>query len=214
MTDDVAATTLKETARQRVERAHEALIGLSHWIQANPELNFQETLAVAGSSSGWRRPVSRYSGSRGPDTAFVGSMDPVRSRGNHRRVRRAAGSRPCVRPQRHRCLSHWSGDRACGRCRRPGSEGQVIGTPAEEGGGGKIIMIEKGVFDGVHRALMVHPGPSDLLEPDVLAAQSLEITYTGKPAHAGSYPERGINAADAMVVAQVAMGLLRQSLRR
>jgi metal-dependent amidase/aminoacylase/carboxypeptidase family protein len=46
----------------------------------------------------------------------------------------------------------------------------------------------------------------------VLAAQSLEITYTGKPAHAGSFPERGINAADAMVIAQVAMGLLRQSL--
>ena len=88
----------------------------------------------------------------------------------------------------------------------------VVGTPAEEGGGGKIIMVEKGVFDDVHCAMMVHPGPSDLLAPDVLAAQSLEITYTGKPAHAGSFPERGINAADAMVIAQVAMGLLRQSL--
>jgi amidohydrolase len=93
-----------------------------------------------------------------------------------------------------------------------GLQVSVVGTPAEEGGGGKIIMVEKGVFNDFHLALMVHPGPSDLLEPDVLAAQSLEITYTGKPAHAGSFPERGINAADAMVIAQVAMGLLRQSL--
>jgi metal-dependent amidase/aminoacylase/carboxypeptidase family protein len=59
---------------------------------------------------------------------------------------------------------------------------------------------------------MVHPGPSDLLLPEVLAAQTLEVTYTGKPAHAGSFPERGINAADAIVVAQVAIALLRQAL--
>jgi metal-dependent amidase/aminoacylase/carboxypeptidase family protein len=60
--------------------------------------------------------------------------------------------------------------------------------------------------------LMVHPGPSDQLLPEVLAAQSLDISYTGLPSHAGAFPERGINAADAMVVAEVAIGLLRQAL--
>jgi amidohydrolase len=89
----------------------------------------------------------------------------------------------------------------------------VLGTPAEEGGGGKIRLIEAGTFDGVHMALMTHPGPTDLLEPEVLAAQSFDIAYHGRPAHAAAFPERGINAADAMVVAQVAVGLLRQALR-
>ena len=88
----------------------------------------------------------------------------------------------------------------------------VIGTPAEEGGGGKIVMVDAGVFADEHLALMVHPGPSDMLLPEVLAAETIEVTYTGRTAHAGSFPERGINAADAMVVAQVALGLLRQQL--
>jgi amidohydrolase len=89
----------------------------------------------------------------------------------------------------------------------------VLGTPAEEGGGGKVKLIDAGAFEGLHMALMTHPGPNDLLEPEVLAAQSLDISYHGRPAHAASFPERGINAADALVVAQVAIGLLRQALR-
>lgn len=88
----------------------------------------------------------------------------------------------------------------------------VFGTPAEEGGGGKIRMLEAGVFDGIHMALMVHPGQADLLEPQVLAAESLEVEYRGHSAHAAAAPQRGINAADALVVAQVAIGLLRQRL--
>jgi amidohydrolase len=88
----------------------------------------------------------------------------------------------------------------------------VIGTPAEEGGAGKQLLMDAGVFEGVHAALMVHPGPNDQLLPEVLAAQSFDIAYQGVPSHAGAFPERGVNAADAMVVAQVALGLLRQSL--
>ena len=88
----------------------------------------------------------------------------------------------------------------------------VLGTPAEEGGAGKQLLLEAGVFDDVHFALMIHPGPTDLLLPEVLAAQSIDVTYTGVPSHAGAFPERGVNAADAIVVAQVAIGLLRQSI--
>jgi amidohydrolase len=88
----------------------------------------------------------------------------------------------------------------------------VLGTPAEEGGGGKVIMLERGAFDGVHAALMAHPGPREILEPTCLAVDHERIEYLGKPAHAAAFPERGVNAADALVIAQVAIGLLRQHL--
>src|SRR3970282_1390461 len=89
----------------------------------------------------------------------------------------------------------------------------VIGTPAEEGGGGKILLFDRGGFDGVHGAMMVHPAPIDVASPPVNAALAFEVNYTGKEAHASSYPERGINAADALTIAQTAIGLLRQHIR-
>ena len=88
----------------------------------------------------------------------------------------------------------------------------VIGTPAEEGGGGKIELLERGGFSGQHAAAMVHPGPVDVARAQPFAVSHSHITYTGKAAHAAAYPERGINAADAFTVAQVAIGLLRQQL--
>jgi amidohydrolase len=94
----------------------------------------------------------------------------------------------------------------------PGLTVSVIGTPAEEGGGGKITMLDQGVFDGVDIALMVHPGPADFLYARPFAVAHLEIVYTGFGAHAAAYPELGRNAADAFTVAQVAIGLLRQQL--
>jgi amidohydrolase len=209
-----AADEAKEIARQRVERAHEALIGLSHWIQANPELNYHETLAT-GWLVEWLEKagfevernvadletafVGRY-GSGDLNVAIIAEYDALPEVGH------ACG---------HNIISASAIGAAIALAAvadQLGIKVSVIGTPAEEGGGGKIVMVDRGVFDGVHCALMIHPGPSDLLLPEVLAAQTLEVTYTGKPAHAGSFPERGINAADAMVVAQVALGLLRQSL--
>jgi amidohydrolase len=89
----------------------------------------------------------------------------------------------------------------------------VFGTPAEEGGGGKIVMMEAGAFDGVHAAMMVHPAPFEVLEFPVIAATSFDIRYTGKEAHSSAFPELGINAADAFVVAQTAIGLLREHIR-
>ncbi|MFZ0668299.1 MAG: M20/M25/M40 family metallo-hydrolase, partial [Acidimicrobiales bacterium] len=88
----------------------------------------------------------------------------------------------------------------------------VLGTPAEEGGGGKILMMERGAFDGVHAAMMVHPWPQDWLTGACLAVDHLEIDYAGRSAHASAAPWQGINAGDALVVAQVAVGLLRQQL--
>src|SRR5205814_4892297 len=90
----------------------------------------------------------------------------------------------------------------------------VIGTPAEEGGGGKILLLERGAFAGVHAAMMVHPAPVDVVEPVTLAWWDFEVRYTGKSAHASAFPELGINAADALTVAQTAIGLLRQHIRQ
>ena len=84
---------------------------------------------------------------------------------------------------------------------------RVIGTPAEEGGGGKILLLERGAFDGVHASMMVHPAPADVAEPPVIAVSHFDVYYTGKAAHASSYPDQGINAADALTVAQVAIRL-------
>jgi amidohydrolase len=88
----------------------------------------------------------------------------------------------------------------------------VLGTPAEEGGGGKVRMISAGVFDDVHAAMMVHPGPVDVIRAQPYAVSHLRIGFSGAAAHAAAYPELGRNAADAFTIAQVAIGLLRQQL--
>jgi amidohydrolase len=89
---------------------------------------------------------------------------------------------------------------------------EVFGTPAEEGGGGKIEMIDRGAFRGLDLAMMAHPGPVDVAEARPLAVAHSRITYEGKSAHAAAYPEQGVNANDAFLIAQVALGLLRQQL--
>jgi amidohydrolase len=89
---------------------------------------------------------------------------------------------------------------------------RVLGTPAEEGGGGKVLMLDRGVFDDVHAAMMVHPWPYDRLQATCLAVSHFDVTFTGRTAHASAAPWKGINAGDAMVIAQVSLGLLRQQL--
>lgn len=89
---------------------------------------------------------------------------------------------------------------------------KVIGTPAEENGGGKILMLDRGAFDGLAAAMMIHPAPRERLDPPVLARAQLSVVYEGRAAHASANPESGVNAADALTVAQVAIGLLRQHL--
>lgn len=93
---------------------------------------------------------------------------------------------------------------------------KAIGTPAEEHGGGKALMLERGAFDGVGLALMVHPVQDGLTyNPAGTSAQAVGrymATFTGKAAHAAAAPHQGVNAADAAVLSQVAIGLLRQQI--
>jgi len=92
----------------------------------------------------------------------------------------------------------------------------VLGTPAEEVGNdsGKIRLLEGGAFAGAHVAMMVHPAPFDFVLPKIIAASMFDVEYTGKEAHASAFPELGINAADALTVAQTAIGLLRQHVQQ
>lgn len=93
---------------------------------------------------------------------------------------------------------------------------KAIGTPAEESGGGKALLLERGVFDGICLALMVHPVQDGVTyNPAGTSAQALgryRATFIGKAAHAAAAPHLGVNAADAAVLSQVAVGLLRQQI--
>lgn len=88
----------------------------------------------------------------------------------------------------------------------------LLGTPAEEAGGGKALMLDAGVFDDIAATVMLHPGPIDIAAARSLALSEATIRYTGRESHAAVAPYLGINAADAVTVAQVAIGLLRQQL--
>lgn len=93
---------------------------------------------------------------------------------------------------------------------------KAIGTPAEEHGGGKALLLETGAFDGVGLALMAHPGHEGMtanpLGTSSQAVGRYRATFSGQAAHAAAMPHRGINAADAAIVSQVAIGLLRQQI--
>jgi amidohydrolase len=86
----------------------------------------------------------------------------------------------------------------------------LLGTPAEEAGGGKVLLLNAGTFDDIAVTVMIHPGPIDIACARSLALSQVEVTYLGREAHAAVAPYLGINAADAITVAQTAIGLLRQ----
>ena len=89
----------------------------------------------------------------------------------------------------------------------------VIGTPAEELYGGKIIMAGRGAFDNVDMAMMVHPGVYDVATTQALACQALEVEFFGRAAHAAAQPAAGINALEAMLQSFAAINSLRQHIR-
>ncbi|MFD0026066.1 amidohydrolase [Streptomyces sp. NPDC058382] len=89
---------------------------------------------------------------------------------------------------------------------------KVLGTPAEETFGGKVCLIESGHFDDVALAMMAHASNHDAVGGRSLALCQWDVTFTGAPAHAAAAPERGVNALDALVIAQTAIALARQQL--
>ena len=88
-----------------------------------------------------------------------------------------------------------------------------IGTPAEEGGGGKIHLIRAGAFKDVDIAMMVDPFKFNAIYPNVLSVSRVDITYSGKASHAAAFPWEGVNALDAAVSAYTAVSLMRQHMK-
>ena len=89
----------------------------------------------------------------------------------------------------------------------------MLGTPAEESGGGKIRMINNGCFDDLDFCLLVHPKPLSCIYVNTLASEHVHVTYTGCAAHAAAFPWEGINALDAAVCAYSNVSALRQQMK-
>jgi amidohydrolase len=208
----------KSGAQEKFKTIQRDILALSHRIHAHPELGFQEEkacgwLADALDSAGFQ--VQR--GVSGLETAFIAKA----GRGPlHIGICAEYDSLPEIG---HACGHNMIAAMAVGAAiaaanvaADTGLTISVFGTPAEEVGNasGKVLMLERHAFDGVHAAMMVHPAPFEMLEAHLIAASMFDVHYTGKEAHASAFPELGINAADALTVAQTAIGLLRQHIRQ
>ena len=207
----------KAGAQERFDQSRDKIIALSHRIHANPEIGFEEEqaarwLAETLTDAGF----SVETGICDLPTAFIAraGSGPL-----HIGLCAEYDSLPGIG---HACghniiaaASVGAGIAAAKIADEVGLTVSVIGTPAEEvcDAGGKILLLERGAFAGMHAAMMVHPAPKDVVEFPIIAASMFEVCYHGKEAHASAFPERGINAADALTVAQTAIGLLRQHIR-
>jgi amidohydrolase len=199
------------------ERLAPELDDLSRRIHAHPEVGFLEVQAAAWLAEyleGHGFTVEREAGgvatairatldgaAAGPTVALLAEYDALPGVGHgcgHNLIAGAAAGAGAILAA--------LGRPAHGRI-------QVIGTPAEEGGGGKVALLQAGIFRGVDAALMIHPLSRTRMHEDLLARSKLTVEFAGKPAHAAAYPDEGINALDAMVLHFQAISALRQQLR-
>jgi amidohydrolase len=93
-----------------------------------------------------------------------------------------------------------------------GGEAIALGTPGEEGGGGKNILHREGFFDGIDAMMLIYPGMDNIAHSRTVGATRVQVAYFGKAAHAAARPELGINALDALLLAFNGISALRQQL--
>lgn len=206
--------SLKARIDETVAANRDALVAVSRHLHENPEIRWQEHASVTYLAEQLR--VSGFEveiGAGGLETAFV--------------ARRGTGSRTVAFVAEYDALEGLG--HACGHnviaasalgagialaevAEHLDATVLVVGTPAEEGGGGKIPMVDAGVFDDVEFAMMIHPGPADNAYARPFAVAHFDVEYTGFAAHAAAYPHLGRNASDAFLIGQTAIGLLRQQL--
>lgn len=208
------ATPAKEAAAAFVERHLDQLVELSHSVHASPELCFHETTSahtVAEALRGGGLTVQE--GAYDLPTALDSSA------GDGELVVAVCAEYDALPEVGHACGHNIIAATAVGAglalasvADELGLTVRILGTPAEEGGGGKVLMLERGAFAGTHAAMMVHPWPTERLTATCLAVAHYDVTFTGREAHASAAPWEGVNAQDALTVAQVAIGLLRQQL--
>jgi amidohydrolase len=204
---------LKQQACDRIDAVAHQLIEVSHDIHAHPEQNFAETYAaelLTRSASELGLPTERNM--YGCETGFSGEV--------------GTGPTVCVMSEYdalpdigHGCGHNIIAAAGLGAAiglavvaPRAGGRLRYLGTPAEEGGGGKLVMARNGALEGVDIAMMVHSADADLTTIDAIALQQLVVEYSGEAAHAAAAPERGRNALDAAVLGYMAVAALRQHI--
>ncbi len=208
-----------EAAKQRmvseIDARADRLVGVSHHIHDNPELCFEEFTAhdalcdaleregleVERSAFHLETAFIARAGREGPNIAVVCEYDALPEIGHAcgHNVIAAAGL--------------GAGLAAASVAEELGGRVSIIGTPAEEGGGGKCFMLERGAFDGISAAMMVHPANHELSRMNAIAVEQIEATYTGRSAHAAASPHLGRNALDGAVLGYVNVAALRQHIR-
>jgi amidohydrolase len=193
------------------------LLELSHRIHANPEIRFQEVQASAwladtleasgfsvernagGLATAFRAELD--SGQEGPTIAVLAEYDALEGLGHacgHNVIATmGVGAGLALAPS----MRHLPGKLV------------VIGTPAEEGGGGKAILLDSGVFDGIDAAAMIHPYHLNQTGITMLASFKWNVRFRGVPAHAALAPHTGVNALDATRLTFAGMDALRQQVR-
>ena len=210
---------LKTRVMAAVEAARAEIVDLSHRIHANPEPAFEEHQAAtwiaealrahgfvvehpAGSlATAIRATRAGGRGGQGPRIAILAEYDalPGLGHGCGHNTMAASGVGAAI------ALAAVADE-------LPG-EIVFLGTPAEERGSGKQIMIDDGLFAGIDAALLYHPCDRNHVESHPLASEDVDVVFTGLQSHAAADPWRGLNALDALVTLFSSVGLWRQQLR-
>lgn len=206
--------TLKQLATAAFGSVERELVEISRWLYENPELAYQEfnssrRLAefleghgfdVSYPTHGLETAFEANIGSEGPRVVICAEYDALPDVGHacgHNIIATSALGAGAA-------LVDLVGDL--------GIRVTVLGTPAEEGGGGKVELIEAGAFDDCAAAMMVHPSPMDVADPHFLAINGFTVEFFGKEAHASAAPQVGINALDAQIQGYNNVSTLRQHL--
>lgn len=218
---DTLTITSTDEIDSRLSEVRDALVALSHDIHAHPEPAFEEhhaSSAVADLLEEHGFDVER--GAYGLDTAVAARLGD----GDLHVV--IAAEYDALPEIGHACGHNMIAAAGVGAALaiaplidRLGLRVTVLGTPAEEGGGGKVLLLRRGAWDDADFSMMVHPtgdfaGGADLACGS-FASQGVDrfrVTYRGAAAHAAGTPWRGVNAANAVTIAEVSIGLLRQQL--
>ncbi|MFE5936690.1 M20 family metallopeptidase [Streptomyces sp. NPDC056470] len=210
----MTATTLRERTRAVLEARRDELRGLSHALHADPELAYEEHRSA--------RRIADLVEAAGFDTERGAYGLPTALRataGTGELVIGICAEYDALPGIGHACGHNVNGAAAVATALALapyaddlGITVKLLGTPAEESGGGKVDMLRAGAFDDVAAAMMVHAAPQDAVGMTSQAIGSWKVGYTGRAAHAAAMPDRGINAADAMMIAQVAIAAHRQQM--
>jgi amidohydrolase len=204
----------KEHADAAFAAAEAELRDISRWMYENPELGYREFDSSARLASvlghrgfdvtypayGMETAFEATIGSSGPRVVICAEYDALPEVGH------ACGHNIIA------TSSLGAGAALADLADELGIRVTVLGTPAEEGGGGKLDLIEAGAFDDAAASMLIHPSPHNLADPKLLAAQGFTVTFHGKTAHAAATPHMGINALDAFVQAYNNISTLRQQI--